>query len=130
MEGIAQGNAADQGSGRNGWFLGHFLGPGEPLRSDQVELKWTKHPQGETNGKFTANRTASTIMVLVRGAFRFTFLKDGAVQEARLEKEGDYAFWGPGIAHRWDVEEDCLVLTVRWPSAPDDQYDVEAPPSL
>ena len=35
-----------------------------------------------------------------------------------LEKEGDYAVWGPGIGHSWQAEEDSIVITVRWPSIP------------
>jgi quercetin dioxygenase-like cupin family protein len=35
-----------------------------------------------------------------------------------LEKEGDYAVWGPGIDHSWKAEEDSILITVRWPSIP------------
>ena len=29
----------------------------------------------------------------------------------------DACLWAPGVAHRWEIEEDdTVVLTVRWPS--------------
>jgi quercetin dioxygenase-like cupin family protein len=35
-----------------------------------------------------------------------------------LSRRGDYVVWGPGIEHTWHAEEDSIMLTVRWPSAP------------
>ena len=29
--------------------------------------------------------------------------------------------WEPGVEHRWEAFEDCIVLSVRCPSVPDDQ---------
>jgi len=53
-------------------------------------------------------------LILVRGRFRL----DLSVASTTLEKEGDYAVWGPGIDHSWQAEEDSVVITVRWPSIP------------
>ena len=54
------------------------------------------------------------LLILVRGRFRL----DLSVASTTLEKEGDYAVWGPGIDHSWQAEEDSIVITVRWPSIP------------
>jgi quercetin dioxygenase-like cupin family protein len=52
--------------------------------------------------------------VLVRGSIRLFFASG---DEALLVDPGDYALWPPGVAHRWEIEqEDTIVLTVRWPS--------------
>ena len=59
----------------------------------------------------------TSLSILVRGRFRLTF-PDG---EALLVTPGDYALWPPGVAHGWTAEEDCVVVTVRWPSRRDDQ---------
>ncbi len=39
--------------------------------------------------------------------------------ECVLSEEGDYALWSAGVPHRWAVVQESLVLTVRWPSAPE-----------
>jgi quercetin dioxygenase-like cupin family protein len=54
------------------------------------------------------------LLLLIRGRFRL----DLSVGSITLEKEGDYAVWGPGIDHCWQAEEDSIVITVRWPSIP------------
>jgi quercetin dioxygenase-like cupin family protein len=52
-------------------------------------------------------------MLLAKGNFRID-LTTGSVT---LEKQGDYAVWGPGIDHSWEALSESIVLTVRWPSA-------------
>jgi hypothetical protein len=59
-------------------------------------------------------RPIQPLLILVRGRFRL----DLSVASTTLEKEGDYAVWGPGIDHSWRAEEDSIVITVRWPSIP------------
>ena len=56
----------------------------------------------------------TTILILVRGRFRI----DLSVGSALLAEPGDYAMWGPRIAHSWRSEEDSVVVTVRWPAVP------------
>ena len=121
MERFKVGNAAFDGMDRKGWFVGHFI-EGDGLRtSKDVELKWALHKKGETNGSFAANRTATTISMLIRGRFRVTFRTEMETTDVLLDKEGDYALWPPNVEHDWFAEEDCVILTVRWPSIPRDQ---------
>lgn len=111
------GNAAVDSAARRGWFVGHFAGePGTPNRSEAVEVKWGVHRAGERRSTPAVNATATTLSVLVRGRFRLRFPDRVVV----LEREGDYALWAPGVAHDWLAEEESLVLTVRWPSRPED----------
>ena len=109
------GNAVAAGHGTRGWFLGHFL-PGEenPLHSRELEVKWFTHARGETRPEWSPASPVRTLNVLIRGRFVLCF----PGQEVALAKEGDFVVFGPGVAHSFRSEEESLVLTVRWPSAP------------
>lgn len=122
---LSCGNAVDDGSkaGRGGWFIGHFVAPGAgPATTDMVEVKWGVHAAGETKAAPGVNRTATTMSLLVSGRFRLDFPSHG--RSITLARPGDYAVWAPGVSHRWRVLEHAVVITVRWPSRPDDQSDV------
>jgi hypothetical protein len=107
------GNAADDGSNNRGWLLGHFMDPAEGVRSTRdVEVKWGVHPAGEQRAGWTTEDRRTTLVLLVRGRFRLD-LSEGTVT---LERQGDYALWGPGIDHSWQAEDDSVVITIRWPS--------------
>jgi len=110
------GNAAEDGRGdARGWILGHFLDSSNGVRStDDVEVKWGIHPAGDKRSEWTTDDQRTTMVLLVDGHFTVS-LTDGRVE---LNKQGDYAVWGPGIDHSWEAEEDSVVLTVRWPSLP------------
>jgi quercetin dioxygenase-like cupin family protein len=54
----------------------------------------------------------TTVLLLIEGRFRL----DLSVGTFVLQKEGDYAIWGPGIDHSWHAEENSVVITIRWPS--------------
>lgn len=127
---IIAGNAAADGEAQRGWFLGHFIEPGEGLRhSDEVEVKWGTHAAGETKSAYGANDTARTLSILVSGRFVLEFPDLG--ETVHLERPGDYALWAAGPRHRWVAVADSVILTVRWPSRPGDQRasrDSAAPP--
>ncbi len=119
---LSWGNAGDDGyrDGRRGWFVGHFNDPAAgPAATDAVEVKWGIHAAGETKSVEGVNQTATTLSILVRGRFHLDFPSHG--QSVRLERAGDYALWAPGVSHHWQVIEDSVIITVRWPSLADDQ---------
>jgi quercetin dioxygenase-like cupin family protein len=118
------GNATADGAAYRGWFIGNFVASELGLRaSDQVEIKWGTHRQGERRGAWAVSRQATSMSLLVRGAIRI-FFEDGS--EALLSEPGDYALWAPGVAHRWVIEQDeTVILTVRWPSLAGDAVDTE-----
>ena len=100
-----------------GWFVGHFIDPSDALRStDAVEVKWGIHPAGEEKAVWTQARTATSLSLLIQGKFRLIFPQEEIV----LAHQGDYAIWLPNVFHTWRSEEDSIVLTLRWPSRPDD----------
>jgi mannose-6-phosphate isomerase-like protein (cupin superfamily) len=109
------GNVVDAAKDTRGWFLGHFM-PGEsnPLRTGDVELKWYTHPKGDRREEWSPASSVRTLNILIRGHFVLVFPD----REVPLEKEGDFVLFGPGVAHSFRSLEESLVLTVRWPSAP------------
>jgi hypothetical protein len=111
---VVVGNAAADGAGpTRGWFVGHFISqPGTLRRTDAVEVKWGIHPAGETRSSMAMGSEATTLSILVSGAFRLVFHD----REVRLSELGDYALFPPGIPHSWTADEDSVVVTVRWPS--------------
>jgi hypothetical protein len=120
---VETGNASVDGRDFGGWIIGHFVGDG--LRhSHAVEVKWGVHTLDETRPSWAISAEATSLSLLVRGRIRLFF----AAREHLLSEPGDYAVWGPGVAHRWRIEaDDTVVLTVRWPSRPGDASNVETP---
>ena len=108
------GNAATDAKEHRGWVIGQFMEDGDVRQTDGVEIKWGVHSAGEERADWQGDETRITVLLLVKGRFRL----DLSVETFVLEQEGDYAMWGPGIGHSWRAEEDSVVVTVRWPSAP------------
>ena len=108
------GNAAEDGRERRGWIFGHFIDPAEGVRSSKdVEVKWGIHPVGDKRPGWTADDQRTTLVLLVQGSFRIDLTETSVT----LDKQGDYAAWGPGIDHCWEAITDAVVITVRWPSS-------------
>ena len=109
------GNVNDASKDTRGWFLGHFM-PGEanPLRNGEVELKWYTHPKGDIRDQWAPGNPVKTLNILIRGHFVLLFPD----QEVSLENEGDFVLFGPGMPHSYRSVEESIVLTIRWPSAP------------
>jgi hypothetical protein len=61
--------------------------------------------------------TGRTLSVLVNegGRFVLTFRKAGGVPTTVvLDTPGDFAVWGEGVSHEWEVPAPSTVMTVRW----------------
>ena len=111
--GIVFGNAVEASKNTRGWLLGHFMpGAENPLRSDDVELKWFTHPKGDARAEWAPGNPVRTLNVLIRGRFALLFPE----RQVTLANEGDYVLFGPGVPHSFRSLEESLVLTVRWPS--------------
>ncbi|MEX2205683.1 MAG: hypothetical protein WEF50_05590 [Myxococcota bacterium] len=66
---VVSGNAVLAAKNTRGWFLGHFMpGPDNPLRSDDVELKWFTHPAGDTRPEWAPGNPVRTLNLLIRGS--------------------------------------------------------------
>ncbi|WP_432187986.1 signal peptidase I [Streptomyces sp. Tue6028] len=108
------GNAGKDAALDRGWLLGHFKEPGDPRRSEAVEIKWGVHPRGERREQWVRGETRTALQVLISGRFRVELPGRSVV----LAEQGDYVVWGRGVDHSWVAEEESVVLTVRWPSVP------------
>ena len=109
MAEIYSGNAEIDGSDTRGWIAGSFIPEG--LRhSDNVEIKWGIHSAGEARDEWVIGEQRTTICMLISGKFVVQFRG----KEALLEKPGDYVMWGEGTDHKWQAQEDSVVMTVRW----------------
>ncbi|WP_326960501.1 signal peptidase I [Amycolatopsis sp. NBC_01286] len=108
------GNAAADAATTRGWLVGHFLPPGSPLHSDDVEIKWGHHQAGEQRSGWADGDDRSTLTVLVHGG---PFRVQLADADVLLSRPGDYVLWHPGTGHKWDALELSTLLTVRWPSS-------------
>ena len=112
------GNAAADDVAGSGWFIGQFVASRLGQRHQTgVELKWGVHVRGERRpGGQVSYGIATTISIVVRGAFRTTILLNGQRSVVTLDKEGDYIIVGPGVPHDWEALEDSVILSVRFPS--------------
>ena len=127
--GVTSGNAAGDGAPFRFWFVGdmeRWAAKQSGVRkrpefghrqSSAVEMKWGVHQAGEEREAWAPCSEQTTMSLLVRGKFLLRFRSPGArgqVTEQRLEREGDYAIWGPDMEHTWVVEEEGVIFTVRW----------------
>lgn len=113
-EQVYAGRAGADGAANQGWLLGHFMPPGTPLHSTDVEIKWGVHPAGDRRAAWALGETRTALLVLISGAFHVE-LRDRTVI---LTEPGDYVLWGVGQEHSWRALKDTTVLTIRWPSLP------------
>ena len=111
---LSYGNAKEAGTDYREWFTGPFVSPEAGLRCAPVEAKWSPRPEGWVRG-WSAPATGTTLQILISGAMALHF--SGAENATVvLDEPGDYVMWGPGIAHDCLALQDCVVLTIRWPS--------------
>ena len=120
---FTRGNAIRDG--KRGWFVGQFVAPELGLRHrDDVEIKWGVHPRGEARpGAWVSYKTATTVVVLIRGEIHIRIRQGGEIDDVRLMAEGDYVILPPVVEHTWEALTDCVVLSVRSPSVADDQIE-------
>ena len=118
------GNAERDGAPRRGWFVGRFIAEPENLRgTSELEIKWGVHSAGENRESWGYSKSATTMTILIKGKWSQEFA-DGEVE---LSQVGDYIIWSPYTPHRWVALEDSIMLTVRWPSVPDDNFETDDP---
>lgn len=112
---VSVGNAVRDG--KRGWFVGHFMSPSFGLiHQQEVEIKWAQHIKGERRTRFGQWPEATTISILVNGSFVVRVKLSDGIRDVVLASPGDYVAYGPGVDHSWEAIEDCLVITVRFPS--------------
>lgn len=120
MKQILSGNLHDEekeNPQNKGWFMGHFIN--EPaFRNRHVEVKWSTHTKGWAKGFVAANTKSRSLSVLISGRFVICFPDEK--REVTLSRPGDYCLFTEGVCHSSAASEESVVLTIRWPSIPDD----------
>ncbi|MFA5905817.1 MAG: hypothetical protein WC836_17930 [Desulfobacula sp.] len=101
---------------KRNWFLGHFMDPSSLFHSTDVEIKWGIHKKGEKYENAKANPQAKSLAILVSGNEKFYF--PDTDETIILQKEGDYVIWNSGVFHSCEMIEDTTIITIRWPSVP------------
>jgi hypothetical protein len=110
---ISIGNAENYPATR-GWFVGGFLDNTAGVRlTDHVEIKWSTHPEGDHRPEIAPGGDTTTVTILVSGRFEVVFPGEDPGR-VLLADQGDYAAFGPGIAHTWRALEPSVMVTVRW----------------
>jgi hypothetical protein len=118
---VATGNAIKDGN--RGWFVGQFIPSSSGLaHQEALEIKWQQHPKGDRRQGFARSLNATTIAILVSGLFVTQIMMPNGIREIVLDKPGDYIAFAPGLDHSWEAREDSLVITVRFPSLKNDQF--------
>jgi hypothetical protein len=117
-----------------GWFLGYgdWLmpeRPGDPglryMPRDAILhtlcMKWGVHEKGSLLGAGKPKSEGRTLSILVSegGRFRLEFSASGDFSDGDrvghvLDRHGHFCAWGEDLHHRWFVDEDCVILTLRW----------------
>lgn len=113
MSNIHTGNAKVDGQLTKHWLVGHFMPANDIRHSDDVEIKWGVHERGEKREEWVTGEKRTTLAILVSGKVIYEFRH----KKCELSKQGDYIIWGVGVDHRWEVAEDSVIITVRWPSS-------------
>jgi hypothetical protein len=99
---------------RDGWVIGHFASP--PRHALDVEVKWAYHERGSLQDKpWSQCETATTLAVLISGRFEIKF-QQAPEDVVVLTRPGDYVLFGPRMPHKPEALDDCVFLTIRWPS--------------
>lgn len=117
-----------------GWFVG--FGPWtrrtpEGVRSLRyvpsstpstgLSMKWMTHPAGDPRGTGKPVSVGRTLSIMVVDGGRFCLelseqpeFAEDATQRVVLERAGQFCAWGAGVYHRYTVEAESTILTLRW----------------
>ena len=111
---------AHQDSQQDGWIVGHFMPPRDPRHTKQVEVRYARLSKGTAKKSFGSPVHSTTFWLMLAGRLRNSYLFPGASKAKDITcSKGEYAVIAPDASHCWEVEEDCEVLAVRWPSCSD-----------
>ncbi len=128
---ITTGNAITDGKEFHFWFVGHiekwckennisFDKERFGLRNtSDIEIKWGIYKKGEERSVWALYSDKTAMSILIRGDFTFTFRDaddHSKYREVRLKDEGDYVIWREDLEHTWRMDEDSIILTLRWSS--------------
>jgi hypothetical protein len=86
-------------------------------RATDIAIKWFVHQPDDPPawGAVKPTSEGRTMSILAGdGEFELSFQTDGDHYTLTLNIPGDFAIWGPDLAHSWRPLKTSTVLTVRW----------------
>jgi hypothetical protein len=93
----------------------------EATASRGLCVKWMRHPAGDPRGAAKPVSVGRTLSIFASDSGRFCIdfseridFPAGHTESFVLDRPGLFCVWGPGLFHRYAVEADCTILTVRW----------------
>ena len=98
-------------------FLRHWGHADGPQGVEDLALKWFAHSPADPPewGQGKPISTGRTLSLLAgEGAFELCFRRGEEACWVLMEEPGDFALWGPGLQHSWQVLKPSLVVTLRW----------------
>jgi len=128
---ITTGNAKTDGNDFRFWFVGRIEKwckvndiPFDKERfgmrnTDDIEIKWGIYKKNEVRTVWASCSDRTAMSILIRGDFIFIFREvqdHSRCREVRLKDEGDYVIWREDMEHTWRMDEDSVILTLRWSS--------------
>lgn len=120
---IEEGNFNEEDSER-GWRVGNFIKGRPNFRTSCAEFQWNFDiEEGDSKSKVAYNKKGSTLTVLVDGEMEIEFPHEN--RSVTLKKEGDYAFFAPGVCHTWKTKKPTKMVGIRWPSIESDQVECD-----
>jgi hypothetical protein len=90
--------------------------------SSNIEVKWGIYDKGDSRSEWASCSSMIGMSILLRGdsTFYFRDVKDHVkCTEVRLKDEGDYVLWKEEVEHSWNIHENSVFLTLRWPAGND-----------
>jgi len=126
---ITTGNAIIDGKDFRYWFVGpiekwckdnniQFDAEEFGLRNTEgLEIKWGIYKKDEERSVWApcSNKTAMSILIKGDLIFRFRDSQNQSkCREVRLNNEGDYVIWSEDVQHTWKMNQDSVILTLRW----------------
>lgn len=124
MDDIISGNLDEQEDPvKRGWFMGHFISEKSFFHNKDFEIRCANHKKGDKKENTVANIKSKSISILINGKCVIRFPQQN--KEIILSKQGDFVFWNSKVYHNSEVLEDSTILTIRWPSIPDDVISLE-----
>ena len=128
---ITTGNAKTDGKDFRFWFVGRIekwcREKNVPFDRDEfglrnsgdLEIKWGMYRKDEVRNIWASSSDRTAMSILIRGDFTFLFREvqdHNMCKEVRLKNEGDYVIWREDLEHTWTMNEDSVILTLRWTS--------------
>jgi hypothetical protein len=103
------------------WKVGHFA-KRPNFKTDKTEFQWVHEMLAGEHKKSTVYyQQSSTLTVLIEGKIEIIFPHSKNHPKVILKEHGAYNFFGPNVCHTWKAIKKTTLVSVRWPSIPDDQ---------